>query len=187
MAIIQHLAAPWSTILPHGIKLQTRSRFISTNNPHDWDDSPAGSFQQVSDRREFLKAAAAIPAALAAAGVCGPDASRRGEACRGRENAADFARQVFDFAADRRVPQYRRRLAHVAFPWTRRCTTTTRRSGPSRRSSAAKRSASTCGKGTNAARSWASTSGFARRAGRCTCWDSRTGKRTCGRSPRSRA
>ena len=44
------------------------------NHPRCSQDCPAGSLQHGHDRREFLKAAAAIPAALAATGVYGADA-----------------------------------------------------------------------------------------------------------------
>ena len=48
---------------------------MSTDYPRGSQDCPAGAFQHGCGRREFLKAAAAIPAAVAAAGVCGAHAT----------------------------------------------------------------------------------------------------------------
>jgi hypothetical protein len=59
---------------------------MSTDYPHRSHDCPAGAFQLGCGRREFLKVAAAIPAVVAAAGVCGTDASA------GEANTAEAAK-----------------------------------------------------------------------------------------------
>ena len=88
---------------------------MTTDNLGRSQECPFASSQL--DRREFLKAAAAIPAALTTAATLAADArSRQGEVRRRHADAPHLVGQVFDLAAHRRLSRHRRRVAHVALP-----------------------------------------------------------------------